>query len=89
MDDPQHEHKKDFLLGLRSFRPGAKRKMMPVRHSFLAARTRSTGSAKPSLQQRTKTVESAKKHPQPDHPEFRRSGGAPLRRDSGAKALRY
>ena len=47
MYDPQHEHKKDFLLGLGIFRPGARRKLMPVRHSLLAARIAQLASQGP------------------------------------------
>ena len=60
---------------------------MPVRHSLLAALVRSTGQAKALVVAAHPIVASAKKHPQPDRPEFHRPDGAPLRFYSGATAV--
>ena len=62
IDDPQHEHRRDFfLLVLRIFRSGARGKLMPVRRSLLAVRIRSTGQPRPSLWQPSKIVASVER----------------------------
>ena len=71
-----------FLVGLWIVRPGVKRKLLLVRdtHSLLFA------FAQPVSQGPGCSSPPKSRRP-PDHPEFHRPDGAPLRRDSGATAL--